>query len=247
MAKKGYWNEVYYPQPTASELKSNAEATAKKARKKGQKLSPVILKNKKIADSWWGKAWCDNLEQYADFSTRLERGQRYVRSGAVVDLQIQAGKITARVQGSRKIPYRVEIRISPLSQQHCDRMMEKCSEKVNSLEDLLSGEFPEELKDIFLGPDGLFPKPQQISFSCSCPDWAMMCKHVAAALYGVGARLDEDPLLFFTLRGLETIHFIDVVIANRIESMLANVEKPSPRIIQDASISELFGISAVNG
>ena len=159
-----------------------------------------------------------------------------------MDLQIQTGKILARVQGTRKVPYKVEIRISPLSQQRCDKIMERCSSRVDSLDNLLTGRFPEELKDIFLGEGGLFPTPREISFSCSCPDWAMMCKHVAASLYGVGARLDEEPLLFFTLRGIETTRFVDVVIANRVESMLANVDSPSPRIIRDAALDELFGV-----
>ena len=242
MAKKSYWEETYYPQPTEAELKRNAAETARKASQKGQRLNPVILSGRKIAKSWWGKAWCENLERYADYETRLTRGQRYVRSGAVVDLQIQTGKILARVQGTRKVPYKVEIRISPLSQQRCDKIMERCSSRVDSLDNLLTGRFPEELKDIFLGEGGLFPTPREISFSCSCPDWAMMCKHVAASLYGVGARLDEEPLLFFTLRGIETTRFVDVVIANRVESMLANVDSPSPRIIRDAALDELFGV-----
>ena len=165
-----------------------------------------------------------------------------MRSGAVVDLQIQKGKILARVQGSRKVPYKVEIRISPLSQQHCDEIMERCGSRANSLESLLEGSFPESLKDVFLGTGGLFPTPREISFGCSCPDWAMMCKHVAAALYGVGARLDQDPMLFFTLRGIETDRFVDVAIANRIERMLANADKPSQRIIEKAGWEELFGV-----
>ena len=242
MARKSYWDETYYPQPTELELRRNAAATAQKASKKGQRLNPVVLSGRKIAVSWWGQAWCENLERYADYDTRLSRGQRYVRSGAVVDLQIQTGKILARVQGTRKVPYKVEIRISPLSQQRCDEIMERCSSRVDSLENLLAGRLPEELKDVFLGAGGLFPPPREISFSCSCPDWAVMCKHVAAALYGVGARLDTDPLLFFTLRGIETTRFVDVVIANRIESMLANVNRPSPRIIQGAALDELFGV-----
>ena len=242
MATKSYWDETYYPQPTEYELRRNAAETARKANQKGQRLNPVLLSDRKIAKSWWGQAWCENLERYADFDTRLSRGQRYVRSGAVVDLQIQTGKVLARVQGTRKVPYKVEIRISPLSQERCDEIMDRCSSRVDSLENLLAGHFPEALKDIFLGADGLFPTPREISFSCSCPDWAMMCKHVAAALYGVGARLDEDPLLFFTLRGIETTRFVDVVIANRVEAMLANVDKPSPRIIRDASLDELFGV-----
>lgn len=242
MARKSYLDETYYPQPTELELRRNAAATAQKASKKGQRLNPIVLPGRKIAVSWWGQAWCENLERYADYDTRLSRGQRHVRSGAVVDLQIQTGKILARVQGTRKIPYKVEIRISPLSQQRCDEIIERCSSRVDSLENLLAGRFPEELKDVFLGAGGLFPTPREISFSCSCPDWAVMCKHVAAALYGVGARLDTDPLLFFTLRGIETTRFVDVVIANRVESMLANVDRPSPRIIQGAALDELFGV-----
>lgn len=240
MAK--YWEERYYPQPTEATLRKNAASTAQKAKRKGQALSPVIISGRKIAKSWWGQAWCENLERYADYETRLSRGQRYVRSGAVVDLTIQQGKILARVQGSRKIPYKVEIRISPLSQERCEDVMGRCESRVDSLEHLLSGSFPEELKDLFLGKGGLFPAPREIAFGCSCPDWAVMCKHVAAALYGVGARLDEDPTLFFTLRGIDPNRFVDVVIANRIESMLANATRPSSRIISSSGWEDLFGV-----
>lgn len=242
MAKKEYWESAYYPQPTEAQLKRNAANTAKKAAAKGTTLHPVILSGRTIAKSWWGKAWCKNLEQYADYDTRLPRGQRYVRSGAVLDLQLQKGKILARVQGSRKTPYKVEIRISPLSEAHCQQIMDRCSMRADTLENLLSGTFPETMKDVFLGEGGLFPTPREISFQCSCPDWAVMCKHVAAALYGVGARLDEDPTLFFSLRGIDTDRFVDVVIANRIESMLSNVNKPSSRILQDTAAADLFGL-----
>ena len=242
MARKSYWDQTYYPQPTESEIHSRAAQTARKAAGKGQILHPVVLTGRTIAKSWWGKAWCQNLEQYADFETRLPRGQKYVRSGAVVDLQIQKGKITARVQGTRRTPYKIEIRISPLSQQRCDEIMDRCTTRVDTLENLLSGSFPESMKDVFLGDGGLFPTPREISFSCSCPDWAVMCKHVAAALYGVGARLDENPTLFFSLRGIDTGRFIDVVIANRVEAMLSNVNRPSRRILQDADLTELFGV-----
>lgn len=242
MPRKSYWDETYYPQPTVEELQRNAANTAAKARSRGKRLHPVKLTGRTIAKSWWGMSWCENLERYADFETRLPRGQRYVRSGAVVDLQIEQGRITARVQGTRKTPYKEEIRISPLSQQRCDEILERCSARVDTLESLLSGRFPEELKDVFLGEGGLFPTPREIAFSCSCPDWAVMCKHVAAALYGVGARLDEDPLLFFTLRGIDAARFVDVVIANRIETMLANAERPSARILTDAAMDELFSL-----
>lgn len=242
MAKKSYWEEMYYTQPSVEQLKRNAMQTAKKAAGKGKNLCPVIIAGRTIARSWWGKAWCENLERYADYSTRLPRGQRYVRSGAVVDLQIQKGKIMAKVQGSRKTPYKVEIRISPLSEEQCDAIMHRCSDRVDTLEDLLSGTFPETMKDTFLGKGGLFPTPREISFNCSCPDWALMCKHVAAALYGVGARLDEEPTLFFLLRGIETERFVDVVIENRIETMLANANKASDRIISEGTLTDLFGV-----
>ena len=237
-----YWDQTWYPQPTEGELKCNAAHTAQKAARKGQALHPVVIEGRKIAKSWWGQAWCANLERYADYETRLPRGQRYVKSGAVVDLQIQQGKITARVQGTRKVPYKVEIRISPLSEERVEEIVSRCGARVDSLEHLVGGTFPEEFKDIFLGEGGLFPTPREISFSCSCPDWALMCKHVAAALYGVGARLDEDPLLFFTLRSIDTGRFVDVVIAGRVESMLANVNNPSARIITGPGWEELFGV-----
>ena len=239
---KRYWDEMNFPQPTDRELKENAKATAKKAAKKGKKLHPVVITGRQITKSWWGNAWCNNLERYADYDNRLPRGKRYVKTGSVVDLDIAKGKILARVQGTRKTPYKVEIRISPLSEQQIQTITDKCGKKVDNLSKLVSGDFPEELKEVFIGHGGLFPSPKEISFNCSCPDWALMCKHVAAVLYGVGARLDEDPLLFFTLRGIDTNRFVDVVIANRTEMMLANVNKPSNRIISDTSLSDIFGV-----
>lgn len=239
---KRYWNEMNFPQPTDRELKENAKATAQKAAKKGKELHPVIITGRQITKSWWGNAWCSNLERYADFDNRLPRGKRYVKTGSVIDLDIEKGKILARVQGTRITPYKVEIRISPLSEQQIQSITDKCGKKVDNLSKLVSGDFPEELKEVFIGQGGLFPSPKEISFNCSCPDWALMCKHVAAVLYGVGARLDEDPLLFFTLRGIDTNRFVDVVIANRTEMMLANVNKPSKRILSDTSLSDIFGV-----
>ena len=160
-----------------------------------------------------------------------------------MDLQIKKGKIEAKVQGRRKTPYKVEIRISPLNQEHCQNIIEQCSENIESMEELLAGNFPVAMKELFAGENGLFPKPSEISFGCSCPDWALMCKHVAAALYGVGVRLDENPALFFELRGINMGKFIDVALENRVETMLANAKKPSSRIIDDnVNINQLFGV-----
>ena len=155
---------------------------------------------------------------------------------------MQKGKITARVQGTRKTPYKTEIRISPLTEEKCQTILRQCGRKMENLEALLAGNFPEDMKELFQGKDGLFPEPREISFTCSCPDWALMCKHVAAALYGIGARLDENPLLFFELRGIDAGRFVDVALENRVESMLANADKKTERVIDDLDVEALFGV-----
>jgi uncharacterized Zn finger protein len=238
----GYWNTKYYPAPNAEDIRNNAEESTRKAKRKGIVYQPVIIEGRKIAKSWWGNAWCENLERYADFASRIERGRRYVRNGSVIDLQISKGKVTARVQGRRKSPYKIEIRISPLSEEKCTAVLERCGKKPDTLEALVSGDFPEELKELFFQEDGLFPAPMEISFSCSCPDWALMCKHVAAALYGIGARFDENPLLFFELRGIDVDRFIDTAIHDRIEDMLSMADNRTSRMLDDQDLTGLFGV-----
>jgi Uncharacterized conserved protein len=240
-----YWDNMSnYSQPTTSRLQENAKDTVAREKARGKSMEPVIIQGRKIVSSWWGQAWCSNLEQYADYESRLDRGKRYVRTGAVIDLKIQKGKVLARVQGRRKAPYKIEIRISPLSEERCQHAISQCERKIENLELLLQGKFPEELKELFTGKEGLFPSPKEISFNCSCPDWALMCKHVAAVLYGIGARFDENPLLFFELRGIDVDKFIDVALENRVESMLKNADKPSERIIASQDWESLFGMSS---
>ena len=239
---RSYWNSEYYSQPTEKQLKAKVEETNKKAKKKGKTLEPVIIEGKKIVNSWWGKAWCENLERYADYASRLPRGKRYVKSGAVVDLKIGEGVVLAKVQGTRKTPYIVEVHIDPVDEDKMQTLINQCTKKIENLEQLVNGTFPEELKELFISQNGLFPNPREISFSCSCPDWAVLCKHVAAVLYGIGSRFDQDPLLFFELRGIDVNRFIDTTIENRIESMLENVDKPSNRIIESDDYADLFGL-----
>ena len=236
-----YWDGAVYEQPSEDKIRANAADTMRKEKKKGKNLSPVIITGRNIVKEWWGKAWCENLERYADYESRLDRGKRYVRTGAVVDLQIQKGKINARVQGRRKTPYKIEIRISPLSEERCQNIIALCGNKIQNLEALVRGDFPEELREAFLQQGGLFPEPREIAFNCSCPDWALMCKHVAAVLYGVGARFDENPLLFFELRGLDVGRLIDVTLADRVEKMLENADRPSERIIKQDDYLKIFG------
>ena len=165
-----------------------------------------------------------------------------MKAGTVIDLKIKKGKIEARVQGTRRTPYKVEIKISPLSNEKCDEIIEKCGRRIENMESLIAGEFPEDLQELFTGKDGLFPSPKEISFNCSCPDWAIMCKHVAAAMYGIGIRLDENPFYFFELRGIDVDRFINVALESKVESMLKNAEKITDRVITDADLTELFGV-----
>ena len=240
-----YWENNWesFSQPTMEELRLAVKRSTEEAGKKGKKLEPVPpIKGRRICTSWWGEAWCRNLEQYADYSSRLDRGKRYVRAGAVVDLKVRNGKVDARVQGTRKAPYKVEIRISTLSEEKCQRIINQCSRKIQNLESLINGEFPDDLGDLFTGKDGLFPSPREISFRCSCPDWAIMCKHVAACMYGIGVRLDENPFFFFELRGIDPDRFISVALENKVESMLSNAEKPSSRIMEEADLTAIFGV-----
>ncbi len=237
-----YWEIQTYEQPTEAKLKKNASESMKKDIKRGKENQPVVISGKKIAKTWWGEAWCENLERYADYESRLDRGKRYVRTGAVIDLVIKKGKVLARVQGRRKAPYKVEIRISPISEERCQNILEKCGHKIENLETLINGGFPEDLKSLFVEKNGLFPLPKEISFQCSCPDWALMCKHVAAVLYGIGARFDENPLLFFELRGIDVSRFVDVALENKVEKMLQNAERKSERIMETVDYTALFGV-----
>jgi uncharacterized Zn finger protein len=237
------WNNYpAYEQPTADELRQKAEASMEKAVQSGQTYEPVHVEGRKLCSRWWGIAWCENLERYADYASRLSRGKRYVRAGAVLDLKVRTGLILAQVQGSRRHPYQVKIHIDPLTEKAAEKIRQQCIQKIKSLEELATGEFPKELQNIFTGTDGLFPKPSDIHFDCSCPDWADMCKHVAAAMYAVGVRLDENPFYFFKLRGINADEFIAAAIDDRIESMLKHATDKSSRIIDEKDVHDLFGV-----
>ncbi len=194
----------YPPYVSAAEKKRRNEKMAAKLSKAGRALQPVVIKARNIASSFWGKAWCDNVESYQDYSNRLPRGRSYVRAGAVIDLEITTGKVTAMVSGSSSKPYEISIDIKPLAPERWEALKKKCLGKISSLLSLVQGKLPQEILAEFCNRDtGLFPSPKEIKTICSCPDWAGLCKHLAAVFYGIGARLDEDPKLFFTLRGIK--------------------------------------------
>lgn len=212
---------------------------------RNKNYEPVYVRGngKKICNSWWGDAWCRNLERYADLENRINRGKSYLKIGAVVDLKIYGGRIYAKVQGNKRTPYSIKITIDPLNERSRKRLEQQAVGKIQNLEALMNGTFPEDLKDVFFQENALFPAPNEIHFNCTCPDWAHMCKHVTAALYGIGIRLDDDPLYFFQMRNINVDDFIAKVVGGKIEVMLenANVVETS-RIMKNPDLTKLFGI-----
>jgi uncharacterized Zn finger protein len=226
-----------------AEKREKAEKSLAKLKKKNSAVNPVVITGSAIASSWWGKSWNKNLEGYADFSNRIGRGRSYVRSGAVLDLQIRPGEVFALVQGSRAKPYSAVIRIKEITAAAWENLEKACAGKLNSLPELLAGKFPKELGELFTERGkGLFPSPREIEFSCTCPDYADMCKHVAAALYGVSVRLDKDPGLFFTLRKVEIKDLVTETVERKSKELLAKAKKKSSRVMEDSDLSAIFGI-----
>ena len=233
----------YFEYVPVSQKKEKAKKSLEKLKKKNPDISPVIIKGRSIANKWWGKAWNKNLERYADFSNRIGRGRSYVRNGAVLDLKIKEGRAEALVQGSMAKPYNVIISIDKLDETKWHKITEICNHRIDTMETLLAGKFPKEFDEVFsASKDGMFPSPKEIHFKCSCPDSAMMCKHIAAVLYGIGARLDEEPILFFKLRGIDFQELLKKSMEQKMQSMLKNADNKSKRIIDDADISDLFGL-----
>ncbi|MGD9973014.1 MAG: SWIM zinc finger family protein [Desulfatirhabdiaceae bacterium] len=245
------YQNMYPPYVSVAERQAKARKMAEKLQKKSGPLNPVCVSGRTIAKSWWGKSWNQNLERYADYANRIGRGRSYVCNGMVLDLQIQPETITAIVAGSGSTPYKITIKIKPVPGDAWKRLMRDAAGQIESLAALLEGRFPESLKTLMFAREaGLFPEPKEIKFECSCPDWAYMCKHVAAVLYGVGARLDDDPKLFFTLRGVNINDLIGDVARTETQKLLKRQTGYSPRIIQPSDsrlldIQALFGIDLV--
>jgi len=239
-----YYSDSDYPEyVSVAEKRRKAQKSVEKLRKKNPDISPIIITGTKITKTWWGKSWNDNLESYSDYANRIGRGRSYVRHGAVVDLKITQGEIKALVQGSVSKPYQVTISIQPLSSALWRGITKNCAGKIDSLQELITGKFPKALSEVFTAKGkGLFPASKEIRLQCNCPDGAIMCKHVAAVLYGVGARLDDDPTLFFVLRNVKVDDLISEAISQNTETLLRKSKVKSRRIIEDTDISDLFGI-----
>ena len=231
-----FWGfRLYVP---AAARRQQAEKEIEKLKKKGRVVTPVVIEGRKIARSFWGKAWCDNLERYSDFANRLPRGRTYVNNGLVIDLQIARGKVEALVSGSEI--YKVKIDISVAAPARWKAICADCAGSVGSLVELLQGKLSKHaMERVCREADGLFPGPREITMTCSCPDWAGMCKHVAATLYGVGARLDSQPDHLFTLRGVTREDMVSTVGA---DLPLTAIPAASERVLDDNDLAALFGL-----
>jgi uncharacterized Zn finger protein len=235
----GYWGYSFPPRLTVAQRRAKATREIAKLTKKGQTVTPVVIEGRKIANTFWGKAWCDNLESYSDFETRLPRGRSYVLNGSVCDLQIEPGRVTALVCGTEL--YRISITIKPLAPVEWRTIKAQCAGQIGSLIELLQGKLSKGVMDVVTRLDGgLFPKPREIEMDCSCPDWADMCKHVAAALYGVGARLDHQPELLFKLRKVDHLELIGE--AGAATAAAGRRRKTSARTLAPADLADVFGV-----
>ncbi len=225
--------EPYVP---VAERRRKATAEMAKLAKKGHAVSPVTITGRTIATTAWGKAWCANLETYSDHANRLPRGRTYVCNGSVVDLHIASGKINARVSGSSI--YRISITVTALAKSRWDHLVSDCAGGIDSLVELLQGRLSTGvMQRLSRQGDGLFPTSKEIKLSCSCPDGAYLCKHVAAVLYGVGARLDHQPELLFTLRQVAATDLL-----TKAGSSFADQVPASARGLATDDIGALFGL-----
>src|SRR6266536_2382110 len=232
---------AWHPYVSVAERRRQAERKLAKLKKRGDSIAPVTIDGCTITKSFWGKSWCANLERYSDYDNRLPRGRTYVRNGSVVDLRIAKGEVAAMVAGSDL--YRIKIAISPVATARWKSICRDCAGTIDSLIELLHGRLAKSVMDrVCREDDGLFPSPAEIKLSCSCPDWADMCKHVAAALYGVGARLDEKPQLLFVLRGVDEN---ELIASAGQDFSLTKAAPAAAKVLDDRDVAALFGLEMV--
>ena len=226
------------PYVPVARRRARAHKEMAKLSKKGLEVQPVEIEGRKIARTFWGEAWCDHLESFSDYENRLPRGRTYVRNGSVCHLNVAKGEVRALVSGSEL--YNVTIAIKTLGKKKWAGVRERCAGQIGSLLELLQGKLSKSVMEVVTDrAQGLFPLPGEISLKCSCPDWAVMCKHVAAVLYGVGSRLDHHPELLFLLRGVDHDELIRAEVG--VATAAAQTDGDRKRIADD-ELGDIFGI-----
>ena len=228
----------FRPYVPVAKRRAIAVREVEKLKKKGRTISPVVIEGRTIVRTFWGKAWCENLERYSDYENRPPRGRTYVRNGAIVDLQIGRGQVQAMVSGSEL--YSVKIEIDTISKARWAEICMDCLGSVGSLVELLQGKLSKNVMErVCRKGDGLFPSPREIEMKCSCLDWAGMCKHASAVLYGVGARFDAEPDFLFALRGVDRSELIAGAGA---DLPMTQTEVAAERVLVADDVAALFGI-----
>jgi uncharacterized Zn finger protein/DNA-binding XRE family transcriptional regulator len=223
------------PYVPVAQRRAKAAREMDKLRTKGACIRPIVIEGRTIARSFWGKGWCEHLESFSDYENRLPRGRTYVRNGSVCHLDVQAGRIEAIVSGSEL--YRVKIDIEALKKAKWQHIKKTCSGQIGSLIELLQGKLSDQVMEVVTQrQEGLFPLPHEIKLGCSCPDYAVMCKHVAAVLYGVGNLLDAEPALLFTLRCVDPQELISAGVT------LPEQAGHSADSLNDEAVADIFGI-----
>jgi len=231
----------FRPYVSVATKRKQAARELAQLKKQGREVFPVTIEGRTIAASFWGKSWCTNLERYSDYENRLPRGRSYVRNGCVLDLQVAKGEVAAMVRGSSL--YTVKVTITPVAPPRWKGICRDCAGSIDSLVELLQGRFAKAVMDrVCREGDGLFPAPREIKMSCSCPAWADMSKHVAAALYGVGARLDHKPELLFVLRGVDQ----NDLLADAGQEIPLAKSAPA-KVLDDGDVAALFGLEMSDG
>ena len=227
------------PYVSVAERRRKARKKMDQLRKRGQNIQPIEIQGRNIAKTFWGQAWCDHLESLGDFANRLPRGRTYVRNGSVCHLAIGKGIVSAMVNGSSM--YKIEIKIDVLPKAKWNQVKRRCAGQIGSLLELLQGKLSGSVMDVVTDhKGGLFPLSKEIRLGCNCPDWAVMCKHVAAALYGVGARLDQQPELLFLLRGVQHKDLVETRTDRAISR--ATSRSGQRRKLAGADLGDVFGI-----
>ncbi len=236
-----YWG--WRPYVPVAERRRKAAREMEKRKKQGHSISPVAIEGRTIVKTFWGKAWCENLERYSDYANRLPRGRTYVRNGSVIDLQIAPGRIQALVSGSAI--YKVTVEVTPVTKARWKSICTDCAGAIDSLVELLQGRFSKAVMERICRQNaGLFPSPKEIRLSCSCPDWAGMCKHVAAVLYGIGARFDQQPELLFRLHAVKE----EELIAKAGTGLpLAKQGPAASKLLGSEDLSGIFGVEMAQG
>jgi uncharacterized Zn finger protein len=229
------------PYVPVAERRKKAAQHVQTQKKKGKNLYPIVISGRTIAHTFWGKAWCEHLESYSDNENRLPRGRTYARNGSIIDLQVTPGTVKAQVMGSKL--YKVTITVQQLPQHKWQKLIQLCSGKIDSLIELLQGKFSKSVMAILTEKNtGLFPNSNEIELQCSCPDYAYMCKHVAAVLYGIGAAIDTLPEWLFKLR---QVNHTELITQIRPDDAILTAKDDS-HLIAEESLSELFGIELEN-